>query len=319
MSEDERNERLLKSLLGRDPGETDEDLVAALRESNDGRGLLEIHDMLDKTKPDIPDPGEVAFKRMRRGVLATLRAEGGAGRAFSRRMPPWLTGLAAAAAGVAILLAGVAIGRSDIGDVELAGDATQPLRYTGKTLAEGMQRAALTHDRLADVDDSPFLYSDVRVREIDANRLALSFNVTTHMDLVRPKDDPLVNEVLVQAMLNSSSLGARLHALDYAGTTLDSRVRDALVRAMLVDPDTVMRLKAMEKLSAAGAVADPSVQQALLTVLERDESVQMRLLAIDNLSVDRLDSDVLDRIFEAGPEETTRPLELRARQRLAKL
>jgi hypothetical protein len=89
-----------------------------------------------------------------------------------------------------------------------------------------------------------------------------------------------------------------LKAIEKAENVLDPKIRGALVKAMLQDPNLGVRLQAQEKL--AQRPGDAEIEAAQLAVLENEESVRMRLVAIDYLTRSRVDPDRLEKAVEAG-------------------
>ena len=132
------------------------------------------------------------------------------------------------------------------------------------------------------MEDSPNIISNVAVRSVGEGRLAMSFDVARHIEIERPVNDPLVNEVLVHAILDQSSMGSRLKAVSMAARAENGKVEEALVFSMLDDPDLPVRMRALEIL-ADRPISD-GVEQGLTKVLRHDESMQMRLLAIEVLA-----------------------------------
>lgn len=126
------------------------------------------------------------------------------------------------------------------------------------------------------------MISNVAVRSVGEGRVAMSFDVVRHLEIERAVSDPLVNEVLVHAILDQSSMGSRLKAVSMAASADNGKVEEALVFSMLDDPDLPVRMRALEIL-AEGPISD-SVEQGLMKVLRHDESMQMRLLAIEVLA-----------------------------------
>jgi hypothetical protein len=152
-----------------------------------------------------------------------------------------------------------------------------------------MRLQAEQNKRLADSENSPFIYSNVSLRDIGQSKVDLSFDATVHMDVSVDKSDPLVKEVLVQTLLNQAPLDARLKAVGYAGGLRTPEVKEALLSAMLYDPEVAVRLKSLTILTSY--LRDSQIQSAFLQVLKRDSSVQMRLMALD--CVARADPAVL--------------------------
>ena len=181
----------------------------------------------------------------------------------------------------------------------------------------GQIRQVALASLLAEGDLSPFDLQDVRVREIDAATVAVSFDLATHLELERPRDDPMVTEALVQSILGRSDLGGRLSAISQTGEILAPRIRDALVQAMLADPSLAVRIEAQRRL--AEAAPDAVVEDASLRVLEQEESVQMRLIAIDILTANGIASERLRHAVETGRPEPGNALKVRAAKYLNRL
>jgi len=255
--------------------------------------LRRLHEELEGTT--IPEPQETELLQIRRGVLRSLRSEAAAGgfRGQWEWLPlPMLRPALVALSMVVLLGVGFAAGR--IGSQ--AGNGASAI--TGS-----IERVAARNLQLAQSQDSPYSYSNVRLREVDSQTVRLRFDVATHLDLVRAKDDPLVAEVLVQSLVNPASVGTSLEAIDLVGS-LQPKVRDALVVAMLEDESLAVRLKAISKLTANDS--DVATQEALLEVLRSEASVTMRLLAIDHLTTHEVPADALRRALEEGwPEPGT--------------
>jgi hypothetical protein len=155
------------------------------------------------------------------------------------------------------------------------------------------QIASVARDNtsLSDVENSPFMYSNVSLSGLDEGKVALSFDVTTHLELEAGRDEPLVKEVLIQSLLNPSPVGMRLKAMTFARQMHDPEVRQALLLSMLYDPSVAVRLKAQSILSSFGA--DPEIQSAFLQVLKKEDSVQMRLEALDWLVQNKVSRDAV--------------------------
>jgi hypothetical protein len=217
-------------------------------------------------------------------VLARIEAQrqSAGGRTLARWLP-----LAAALAAFAV---GLAVGRG--------ADTPAPAARLALTLTDLVDREAV--DSARGVGDTPFRYSNLRLRELDGDRLALTVDVAAEIDLVRSKNDPLVNDILADAMVSESSLGARLKAVKLAGS--NPRLHRALATAALHDPDVSVRLRALTRLVEQSPAA-AETQETLLAVLESEESVAMRLLAVDSLNEDHLGPDLLETLDESTDED----------------
>jgi hypothetical protein len=261
--------------------------------------LAELVDTLARIDPELAQPSDGEFRAARQAVLARIEAQhrGAGGRTLARWLP-----LAAALAAFAV---GLAVGR--------AAETPAPAAQQALTLTDLVDREAVDSARGA--GETPFRYSNLRLRELDGDRLALTVDVAAEIDLVRSKNDPLVNDILADAMVSESSLGARLKAVKLAGS--NPRLHRALATAALHDPDVSVRLRALTRLVEQSPAA-AETQETLLAVLESEESVAMRLLAVDSLNEDHLGPDLLETLDESTDEDGEGPVLLRAQQRLAR-
>ncbi len=182
-------------------------------------------------------------------------------------------------------------------------------------LAGEIRQAAARHTQLADVADSPFTYSEVRVRPLDGGRVRLSFDVSRHLDLELDRRDPLVADVLVQAMTASSSVGTRIDAIDFAGREVEPRVLEALLVTMRHDPNLGVRLEAQTRL--AELPRQPAIERAMLAVLAEDDEVQMRLGAVDYLARGRVAPERLERALDRAGSDDSAAVRARAARYLA--
>jgi hypothetical protein len=150
---------------------------------------------------------------------------------------------------------------------------------------------ASENKQLADVQNSPYRYSNVSFNEIDARNIALSFDVSTHMELVRPKSDPLVREVISQALINPSRSGSELKVISVSENMLDKKIKEALIFSLHNAPMLAVRMKSLNSLLKYKNDAD--VAEACLKVLRQEESVQLRLLVLDYLQEIKFDRNTL--------------------------
>ncbi|MDH3524983.1 MAG: hypothetical protein OES32_15490 [Acidobacteriota bacterium] len=254
--------------------------------------LAELVETLARIDPGVAPPSAERFRAARRSVIATIeesrRPRGG-------RAARWLP-LAAALAAFAV---GLAVGRG----------GAAPEAAAELTFADLVARSAGAGDRAA--GDAPFRYSNLRLRDAGDGALALTVDVETRLDLVRPKDDLLVSDILASSLVHDESLGARLKAVRHAGT--GPRVRRALATAAREDPDVSVRLKALERLIEQDP-ASAATQETLLAILETEESVAMRLAALDAIEDDYLGAELLESLDTENDEGA---LLRRATQRLS--
>jgi hypothetical protein len=261
----------------------------------------ELFDLVRSIRSDFAgdEPTEHERARLRRAVMAALpaRRRGPAPATRPGAQPAWARTALAAGAAVALVGAGLWLGRASARPAApLAGVAA------GEPLDAGELRRA------------GYRFSSVDVEEAGANRLRLSFDVSRAVEVEVDRRDPLVTEVLVESLVAPAELGSRLRAVESAGERIDPRVRRALIEVMRRDESVGVRLAAQEKLLATGR--DPEVVDALLGLLREEESVQMRLAAIDYLTENRIDAGRIESAIESGRSEGSRALYVHARSYL---
>jgi len=275
---DERNRffnEIADLRLGNLDDEEQTELFAHLATCKDCRDLMQFHEDLTMAGDEFGEVDGEALAEVRGRVLDEIRSTEGVVATVVKPAAFWSFGrtqLLAAAAAVVMAIGGFAAGRMAAGVSPTGGDLLVA------TLEDGAQ----DHRRLRDVEDSQNIISNVAVRSVGEGRLAMSFDVARHIEIERPVNDPLVNEVLVHAILDQSSMGSRLKAVSMAARAENGKVEEALVFSMLDDPDLPVRMRALEIL--ADRPINESVEQGLMKVLRHDESMQMRLLAIEVLA-----------------------------------
>jgi hypothetical protein len=250
-------------------------LFAHLAECSDCREMMRFHDDLAGAANEFSEAGAEALAGVRGRVLDEIRGEAALQGRVANRSMAWTmqrSRALAAAAAVVLAIGGFAVGRMAAG----------PAGADGGQLVVGLESSALNHHRLRDVEDSPDIISNVSVRRAGDGLVAMSFDVSRHLEVVRSIDDPLVNEVLVHAILDQSSLGSRLKAVSMAAGARNDKVEEALIFSMLEDPELPVRMRALEILSERPA--SEMVSGGLMQVLRHDDSMQMRLLAIEVLA-----------------------------------
>ena len=119
--------------------------------------------------------------------------------------------------------------------------------YSGKSWIDGkakqnanplianIQRVAAQNQTLLDVERSPYLFTNIRLQKNNRGQIALRFNVTTEAGYVGSPDDPLVQEIVSQALVNYSNDGTRLDAVALSGQMADPKIKEALIFSVLHD------------------------------------------------------------------------------------
>jgi hypothetical protein len=280
-------------------GELDEGSLGPVlehcRTCEDCRGLMELHRDLTILGAWAAVPDEAELDALRDRVLRHVS-----------RPAPWRLGdfagwhtwtgvaLRSAAAVAAVVLlfgAGLLARRALPGQAPADRPTAESANGTAHRLLTAITTDAASNRSLGDVEDSRFTYSNVWFRRLDDERVALDFDVTTHVQLVEPLQSQLVREVLVHALLDSTSTGARLKAMSFAAGPMDRKVKEALIFTLHRDDSLAVRIKALTVL--VDHLEDGEIENAVLTTLREDESVQMRLLALDYLAAHRIDRDVI--------------------------
>lgn len=285
MSQCHRYQELIESCLAEensssDRAELDEHCAACAECAT----LLELHRDLLMLDDEITMPDKHEFRKMREAVLAAT----GSPRSETRKrflvdlrqlwqMHPIPSGLATAAVLVCAIFFGRAIHQDRSLEEQLLQQSTQ-----------------WTTARQASLDsswDAPYSFTNVSVRPREQGQLALSFDASRHVDLQVAQDSPLAREVLLHAILDPSSMGSRLRAMEATPAIDDSRLKEALIVTMLNDPDATVRLNALGVL--ARYPYNEQSQDALLQTLGNDEDVQMRLTALEELARRNVGSEMI--------------------------
>ncbi len=288
------------------------------------RHVLDVHQALGDAGQDVVEPSEAEFRQMRRRVFATLdsrardQAHGSSldqahglslerghglpfGAAHRRSASGWLTSFAAAAgrllrvhpvpAALALLI--VAAGSALIGRW-----TATPARVDDALLLRTLRHQTASTAGLDAYWDEPFACTNVLARPLPGGRLALSFDVSRHVELVAARESDLARGVLVHAILEPAPTGARLKALGLAAEIEDPRLREAVIFTLARDPTPAVRLKAFEVLTRYPF--DPSIRDALLATLQQDPSVQVRLQALEYLAQQQIGPEILRRSIDGG-------------------
>ncbi len=134
---------------------------------------------------------------------------------------------------------------------------------------------AIQNRSLADVDKSPFLISQAMINRDYTGQVHLNFNVTTAVAYSGTMDDPLVKEVVTQALINFTNDGSRLDAVALSPQLMGTKVKEALIFSMLHDKNPAVRINAMDVLGQMQF--DRQIQEAVIKVLTYEKTVHMRL------------------------------------------
>lgn len=279
MKECKKYEVLIQRLIAGEIKKADEEKLRKHTERcQDCKELVETHYQIKTGVFDFSEPDDEEFTKVRQNVLRGIRSKRAA-RGISRyrnladRFTYILTRPAFAVSfSMVLFLAGFFlhswISQSQYSD---RSDLIKQLKYTAQQNTE-----------LQQTESSPYIFNDVRIRNVNGGEVALGFNVSTHLEIVRDKNDPLVKEVLAQAVLNPAPLGNRLKAISYSEQIMDSKIKEALILTMLSDDNLAVQIKAMSSLAAYPF--DSQIEDAFLKILKESDQAQLRLMAIDYLT-----------------------------------
>jgi hypothetical protein len=253
-------------------------LTAHLEQCAECSEIFGLMDKLGRMNTQ-PEPSDAEFLSLRRGVLREIRKSDSA-------KPKGLMNLFQRPAFACAFSALLAITGF------LVGKGVRPSPHIPEdNLVQQIQLAATGSQDPRDRERPPYLYENVKINDAGNGRIALDFDVSRHMSLTLPKNDPLVTDVLMRTLLDPSLVGTKLRAITFAGN--DPKVRDGLIKVMLTDPNLGVRLKAQSRLIEQDT--DPKVEEALLRVLQNEESVQMKLVAIEHLAIRKVDPSRIQR------------------------
>jgi hypothetical protein len=305
-------EPLIEGMLSEEITEANRDRLLAHAETcTECRQFVDLHYQLQDPGlgADLPTPGE--FASMRHLVMTEIRTAGAA-LPFTTSLfesfrgllmrPAFAGGLAALM--LAMLATGYLAGSSNT-RLEIPEDA-----LVMDSLVADMGREAEGNVRLSDVEDSPFVFSNVSFNEAKDDQLALTFDVTRHVEFSRAKDDPLVKEILAQTLVNPTPLGTRLAAIRHVGKMVDPKIEEALIFSMVNDPTLAVRIKAQNLL--ASYESNSQIEAAFMMVLSGEESVQMRLRAMDYLVASDVSRGSLDDVLDNLQRDADSALLMRA-------
>ncbi len=182
-----------------------------------------------------------------------------------------------ALAGVALLAAGIVVGRALF---PRSGTAVPPQAAT----------AAITRESDTRITNVRFLTSGA------GNQVEFTFDAVTPIHMQGSIEDPKIQKVLTHAIINADNPGVRLHAVSVVGATgaqsPDPEMKAALIRALEHDENDGVRREAL--LALKSYPFDDQVKGAVLHTLMHDPNPGLRIAAIniiDSLAAQALQPD----------------------------
>ena len=234
------------------------------------RDMVELHNRFNSGELPFPEPDKKLLKLMRHSILNDLnRKKTTYPERLSLLLKQFFTKPALAVSfALLMFVSGIFIPRLWQNEEQVILGQIKQVAYTNKSFE--------------DVENSPYIFQNVKFKALNNNRIALSFDLLTHIDIIRSKDDPIVKEALAQSLLTSKGIGGRLKAISFTDQVISPKIKEGLIHTMLNDENIAVRLKTIESLRPYKK--DKDVQKALLDVLKKEKSVPMRLLAVELLT-----------------------------------
>ena len=293
MRECKKYEGLLKRLIANEINDEDNRLLLEhIEECRECKSLYEMHKQLETQAIDFSEADSEDYLKVRQSVIRSIRNKNTTSdiKWYEYFLDQFLSFFSrpefTISFSVILFLIGFFLHPFILPSQDKSGfDLEQQLKFTAQQNTD-----------LQEVENSPYIFSDVRFKNVNEDQVEIGFNVSTHLELVRHKDDPLVKEVLAQAVMNQTSLGNRLRAISYSEEIMDSKIKEALIFTMLNDNNLAVRIKAMTSL--AKYLPDAEIQDAFLKILIDDQLVQLRLLAIDYLTSNLSNEKNLEEIIK---------------------
>lgn len=191
----------IRELIGGTPRfEQMESVVDHCRECSECRQLFELHRTLDELGARFDELESVSLDRTRSQIVESVMREG-KGRPWWKRLallwvPFTLRPLTAMALFAVMFAVGIAVSRMG---------ARPPMP------AEDRADEAFIAARLQNMNNSPYSFSNVAVKEVRGDRVTLVFDVTRRVEIVQPMHSKIVKGVLTHAIVNPIATGAVGH------------------------------------------------------------------------------------------------------------
>jgi hypothetical protein len=272
------------------------------------KALLQLHTTLSREKSGMPMPEQEEFAQMRTQVLRRIQSKKPKHMAINIaeiwrliRTNAWRPAVAFS------LILGFLLGR------------IMPTEESnlGTRIIDGITMLAKESKQLFTEDKSQYSYSNVSLKELNENEVEMSFDVSTHVDVVRKKEDPLFLELLAQTMLSPANTGTRLKAIQLMKNSTDPKLKQSLIFALQNEPSPAVRMEAVSRLQQFPI--DDEIVQAMHKVIKKENSVKMRSDALDILIKSGTPPDSINRIMESLDAQKSRSIMLRANKLTKKI
>jgi len=194
-------ENSLQALIAGGPDfEQLETIVEHCKNCCDCRQLFELHRTLGDLGSRFDEMEDVNLDATRAEIIKKVAADGRSRSPWERisalRTPFTLRPLVATAILAIVFLLGFAVSR--IGD-----RSTAPL--------EEPSTETLISESLRDIGNSPYIFSNVAVKELNSDKVTLILDVTRRVEIVQPPQSELVKGILTHSLANPYTTGAIGH------------------------------------------------------------------------------------------------------------
>jgi hypothetical protein len=294
-----------KSLLGELSPADQTKLNAHMAECPECQALFKIHSALGQTNLSMPLPDKDEFAQMRARVSTKIRSTRQQKTVFdftalwhNLRTNAWRPAVAFS------LILGFLLGRimpTEEGNL-------------GEQIIEGISLLASQSKSLFTEDKSGYRYSNVTIKELNQNEIQMSFDVSTHVEVTRAKDDPLAKEIMAQTLLSSGNAGSHLKAISSMGNIPDPKFKQALIHTFQYDRSPAVRMAAVNKLQQFPK--DMEIALAMKEIIKNEENIKMMGDAMDYLIKTDIPPDSLKSIIKSLDMQKSRPIIIKAEKSL---
>lgn len=225
----------------------------------------------------------------------------------SERLPFWVTRYPAAWSSVFALVIGLLIGRATFSPSApvVPGLSGTSIRNAAYNLAEN------------DFEHGGVEITNVKFSDADASdgQVEFTFNAVAPMHYRGSINDPKVQQVLTQAIVNEENPGTRLAAVNtlekYQPRDPDPEIKQTLIKAAKKDACPAVRQQALSVLQKFPF--DEDIKDTFLYVLIQDQNPGLRIEAIKGLEgKNRVDQEVLEVLKKKATTDDNNYIRLRA-------
>lgn len=194
---------------------------------------------------------------------------------------------------------------------------------TGESVSE---RTAPRTNPAVTLNQGEAKIENVKILDNDpgTGQVEFTFDAVTSMHIKGSADDPHVQKVLTNALLNADNPGVRLRSVtaiagqtDIQSTPADREVKSALIKALQGDENPAVRKEALRALKKFPI--DNDIKKSFLTALKNDKNAGIRIAIINTLDSmktggARFDNDILEVLKDKMHTDDNNYIRLRAKE-----